>query len=451
MSTRHRARQTGPSSALQEERDQRKAEHRKVRRTVNQSLHLATLETDHDGLASTGPHPTHGYTDEHEPPVPHAMSDPSKRLKHGKQSFWKRRTLERRRKALAYEKHAPPGLTPRRCRVLAEDPASSHPPRSRGPNTVVGQWWTPAPRTHATRRLGSRRSRVAGGSGPVGQRDRHRDRRGGRSRSTRCRHHGDGARHRALHRGCHLPAQRRDGVAARALGAQGPRRHGADRTRARAAGGCRHHGARSGRGVRGVRRAPAGRTVAVDRARRRHRADRRRWRPADHVRLGSQSLDALAVAIVDATSWWMRRVRTALEISFVVVGGLAGGGARGGHAAAGGRGRSGRRLGARTSGTAARAAPDATTIHRNEARLGAPSGARATPRTVPVTSDCDGATNRAIPLPLVSRQDRTCDEQSLVPFVDRIVEHRYDAAVDGVYGVARAVPRRLPRGPRGTD
>jgi uncharacterized membrane protein YczE len=40
---------------------------------------------------------------------------------------------------------------------------------------------------------------------------------------------------------------------------------------------------------------------------------------------GPSPLDALAVAIVDATSWSMRRVRTALEVSFVVVGGLAGG------------------------------------------------------------------------------------------------------------------------------
>jgi hypothetical protein len=31
------------------------------------------------------------------------MSDPARRLKHWKQSFWKRRTLERRRKAMAHE------------------------------------------------------------------------------------------------------------------------------------------------------------------------------------------------------------------------------------------------------------------------------------------------------------------------------------------------------------
>lgn len=40
---------------------------------------------------------------------------------------------------------------------------------------------------------------------------------------------------------------------------------------------------------------------------------------------GPSPLDALAVAIVDSTRWSMRLVRTALEVSFVVVGGLAGG------------------------------------------------------------------------------------------------------------------------------
>lgn len=103
MSTRHRARQAGPSSALQEERERRKAEHRKVRRTVNQSLHLAALEDDHDGLVLATPHPTHGYTDEHAPPLPHSMADPGKRVRHWKQTFWKRRTVERRRKAQAYD------------------------------------------------------------------------------------------------------------------------------------------------------------------------------------------------------------------------------------------------------------------------------------------------------------------------------------------------------------
>ncbi len=103
MSTRHRARQSGPTSALSEERDRRKAEHRKVRRTVNQSLHLAVLEDDHDDLVLEAPHPTHGYTDEHDPPLPRSAGDPRNRVRHWKQAFWKRRTLERRRKALAQE------------------------------------------------------------------------------------------------------------------------------------------------------------------------------------------------------------------------------------------------------------------------------------------------------------------------------------------------------------
>lgn len=40
---------------------------------------------------------------------------------------------------------------------------------------------------------------------------------------------------------------------------------------------------------------------------------------------GPSPLDALVVAIVDATDWSLRWVRTALELSFVAVGGLAGG------------------------------------------------------------------------------------------------------------------------------
>ncbi len=102
MSTRHRTRRTGASSALQEDREQRKAEHRRVRRTVNQSLHVAALDADHDGLVLELPHPTHGYTDEHEAPEPHAVKRPQRRLRHWKQSFWKRRTNERRRQAAAY-------------------------------------------------------------------------------------------------------------------------------------------------------------------------------------------------------------------------------------------------------------------------------------------------------------------------------------------------------------
>ena len=102
MSTRHRTRRSGPTSALQEIREQRKAEHRRVRRTVNQSLHVAVLEEDHDDLVLELPHPTHGYTDEHDAPESHAVQVPQRRIRHWKQSFWKRRTNERRRRSAAY-------------------------------------------------------------------------------------------------------------------------------------------------------------------------------------------------------------------------------------------------------------------------------------------------------------------------------------------------------------
>jgi len=44
----------------------------------------------------------------------------------------------------------------------------------------------------------------------------------------------------------------------------------------------------------------------------------------------------------------------------------------------------------------------------------------------------------------VSRQDRRLDEQSLVPFVDRIVEHRYGAAVDEVATLRGRFPDDSP-------
>ena len=103
MSNRHRNRQAGPTSALQEDREERKAEHRRVRRTVHQALHVAALDEDHDGLVLESPHATHGYTTEHEAPEPHAVARPRRRLRHWKQSFWKRRTSERKRRNMAYE------------------------------------------------------------------------------------------------------------------------------------------------------------------------------------------------------------------------------------------------------------------------------------------------------------------------------------------------------------
>jgi len=103
MSNRHRSRQTGQTSALPEERERRKAEHRRLRRTVHQALHVASLDDDHDDLVLELPHPTHGYTSEHDQPEPHAVARPQKRLRHWKQSFWKRRTIERHRKNAAYD------------------------------------------------------------------------------------------------------------------------------------------------------------------------------------------------------------------------------------------------------------------------------------------------------------------------------------------------------------
>ncbi|MCB1011436.1 MAG: hypothetical protein KDB15_07200 [Microthrixaceae bacterium] len=103
MSNRHRNRQSGATSALPEDRERRKAEHRRVRRGVHQALHVAALDEDHDDLVLDLPHPTHGYTDEHDSPVPHEVALPRRRLRHWKQAFWKRRNNERRRRNLQYD------------------------------------------------------------------------------------------------------------------------------------------------------------------------------------------------------------------------------------------------------------------------------------------------------------------------------------------------------------
>ncbi len=103
MSNRHRNRQAGASSALPEEREARKAEHRRVRRSVNQALHMASLEDDHDGLVLELPHATHGYTEVYDEPSSREASKPRRRLRHWKQTFWKRRTNERKRRNMAYD------------------------------------------------------------------------------------------------------------------------------------------------------------------------------------------------------------------------------------------------------------------------------------------------------------------------------------------------------------
>lgn len=98
MSNRHRNKQSGSTSALPEERDNRKAEHRRLRRNVHQALHVAALEEDHDDLVLESPHPTHGYTNSHDAPDPHSVEAPKKRTRHWKLSFWKRRNNERHKK-----------------------------------------------------------------------------------------------------------------------------------------------------------------------------------------------------------------------------------------------------------------------------------------------------------------------------------------------------------------
>ncbi len=103
MSNRHRNRQTGATSSLPEDRERRKAEHRRVRRTVHQALHVASLEDDHDGLVLELPHATHGYADVHDEPESREVSRPRNRMRHWKQTFWKRRNNERHRRNEAYD------------------------------------------------------------------------------------------------------------------------------------------------------------------------------------------------------------------------------------------------------------------------------------------------------------------------------------------------------------
>ncbi len=106
MSTRHRQRRSGATSVLPEDRTIRKAEHRKVRRGVNQALHLTALGDDPDDLVLELPHPTHGYTEVHEVPASHAEAAPPRRVRHWKQAFWKRRSTDRRRRAAAWNSTA---------------------------------------------------------------------------------------------------------------------------------------------------------------------------------------------------------------------------------------------------------------------------------------------------------------------------------------------------------
>ncbi len=102
MSTRHRQRRNGATSVLPEDRARRKAEHRRLRRGVNQALHQTTLGDDPEALVLDLPHPTHGYHEDHERPASHAEPAPPRRVRHWKQPFWKRRAADRRRRAMAW-------------------------------------------------------------------------------------------------------------------------------------------------------------------------------------------------------------------------------------------------------------------------------------------------------------------------------------------------------------
>ncbi|MFM7508096.1 MAG: hypothetical protein ACKO5A_00920 [Actinomycetota bacterium] len=98
MSSRHRHRE---SSVLPEDRPTRKAEHRRVRRNVNQALHVAALAEDTDDLVLDLPHHTHGYREDHDAPLSHDVEASPAVLRHWKLRFWKRRSLQRRRRAVA--------------------------------------------------------------------------------------------------------------------------------------------------------------------------------------------------------------------------------------------------------------------------------------------------------------------------------------------------------------
>ncbi|MEZ5371425.1 MAG: hypothetical protein R2704_01480 [Microthrixaceae bacterium] len=60
---------------------------------------MAAIEGDADEVVLDRPHATHGYREDHEMPTSNAVPAPPNRTKHWKQSFWKRRKNERRRRA----------------------------------------------------------------------------------------------------------------------------------------------------------------------------------------------------------------------------------------------------------------------------------------------------------------------------------------------------------------
>ena len=100
MSKRHQKSQT---SVVPEPREDRTRAPTRVRPPLRQDLHVASVEGDVDEVVLDRPHATHGYREDHEVPTSNAVPAPPKRTKHWKQSFWKRRKNERRRRAAEFD------------------------------------------------------------------------------------------------------------------------------------------------------------------------------------------------------------------------------------------------------------------------------------------------------------------------------------------------------------
>lgn len=79
-------------------KEDRSAEHKRVRRDVQQELHVATVSGKIDNLALPQEQPKVKKVPLAPDPTPRSVDDPPLRTRHWKQAFWKRRSNERRRK-----------------------------------------------------------------------------------------------------------------------------------------------------------------------------------------------------------------------------------------------------------------------------------------------------------------------------------------------------------------
>lgn len=79
-------------------KEDRSAEHRRVRRDIQQELHVATVSGETDDLALPLAQPKVVKVPLEPDPTPHSVDDPKRRVRHWKQAFWKRRKNERRRR-----------------------------------------------------------------------------------------------------------------------------------------------------------------------------------------------------------------------------------------------------------------------------------------------------------------------------------------------------------------